>query len=72
MENQLRLSETGEIENEKHWIRTCWVCDKEKSIPDMVFTYDRYVCDTKECLLGAFEMMAEEVEFNRGTLEACR
>ncbi len=68
----LRLSEQGEKENETQWLRTCWVCDKEKAVTDMVFTYDRYICDTSECLLGAFEMVAEELEMSKGTLEACR
>jgi hypothetical protein len=50
----------------------CWVCDAEKPIEDLVFTADRYVCDTKECLLGAFEKSIEEHNLISGRLEAIR
>ena len=48
---------------------TCWVCDAEKNVEDMVFTADRYVCNTKECLLGAFEQSVEERDFIAGRLD---
>ncbi len=51
---------------------TCWVCDAVKPIEDMVFSYDRHICSTLECLLGAFEMMAEANEQLNGKLCACK
>ena len=50
----------------------CWVCDKEKPIEDMVFTADRYICNTLECLLSAFEKSVEEYELIEGRLECVR
>lgn len=50
----------------------CWVCDAEKSIQNMVYTGDRYICDTKECLLGAFEKSVAEHDMIAGRLEAIR
>lgn len=35
--------------------RMCLVCNGEKDVQDMVLVDDFYICDTKECLLGALE-----------------
>lgn len=40
----------------------CWACGKENKVKDMVFSKERYICSTKECLLAAFEKTAEELE----------
>ena len=69
---QLRVAEEGELENEKQWIKTCWVCDKENAVKDMVYSYDRYICNTKDCLHRSFETVAEELEMTKGSLQACR
>ena len=50
----------------------CWVCDREKPISEMVFSGDRYICDTKECLLGAFEMVVEGHQLTLSRLELIR
>ncbi len=48
----------------------CWVCDREKPIKDMVFSADRYICNTKECLLGAFEAVTVGHQLTLGRVEA--
>ena len=51
---------------------TCWVCDQEKSIEDMVYTGDSYICDTKECLVEAVEQIYQSQNSLLGRLQACK
>ena len=48
--------------------RICWVCDKEKSLTEMVFAADGYICDTKECLVEAVEQLYQTTT----SLTACK
>lgn len=50
----------------------CWVCDAEKPIGKMLCADEKYICDTKECLLGAFEKSVEERDFIADRLEVIR